>query len=140
MNTDLFNKSKVELAAHIEQWFKEHPGILDPLEKVVIGINVEKRAPLVEVVCSDFQIGADSQIDKHIFDESVYKLESLIESEGRARCFQIMDNAGIKTIGQLVQKSESQILKLRNCGSKSLWHIKTALKKLDPRLYLGMRH
>ena len=47
-----------------------------------------------------------------------------------------LNNAGIKLIGQLAQKTESELLALKNCGRRSLGEIEDALA--DMGLTLGM--
>ena len=46
------------------------------------------------------------------------------------RSFNCLEAAGIKTIRDLVQKSESEMLKYRNFGRKSLTEIKNILKEM----------
>ena len=45
-------------------------------------------------------------------------------------------NAGIKTVGELIQKSEAELLKMKYIGRKSLIEIQTALAAMG--LSLGM--
>ena len=52
----------------------------------------------------------------------------------RANCLQ---NANIKTIGDLVQKTEAEMLKTKNFGRKSLKEIKEILAEMG--LSLGMK-
>ena len=51
-----------------------------------------------------------------------------------ANCLQ---NAGIKLIGELVQKTEAEMLKTKNFGRKSLKEIRDILGEMD--LQLGMK-
>ncbi len=70
-----------------------------------------------------------------ILDKSIEELELSVRS------FNCLEAAGIKTIRDLVQKTESEMLKYRNFGRKSLSEIKAILKghnlsfnmKLDER-------
>ncbi len=70
-----------------------------------------------------------------ILDKSIEELELSVRS------FNCLEAAGIKTIRDLVQKTESEMLKYRNFGRKSLSEIKAILKgyglsfnmKLDDR-------
>jgi len=48
-----------------------------------------------------------------------------------------LKNAEIRTIGELVQKTESEILKTKNFGRKSLNEIKEILQQMG--LTLGMQ-
>ncbi len=59
------------------------------------------------------------------------KLEKSIEElELSVRSFNCLQAAGIKTIRDLVQKSEQEMLKYRNFGRKSLQEIKNILKEM----------
>lgn len=62
--------------------------------------------------------------------------KSIEELELSVRSFNCLEAAGIKTIRDLVQKSESEMLKYRNFGRKSLTEIKNILK--DMGLRFGM--
>jgi DNA-directed RNA polymerase subunit alpha len=62
--------------------------------------------------------------------------KSIEELELSVRSFNCLEAAGIKTIRDLVQKTESEMLKYRNFGRKSLTEIKNILK--DMSLRFGM--
>jgi DNA-directed RNA polymerase subunit alpha len=65
-------------------------------------------------------------------DEMREKLDRSIEElELSVRSFNCLEAAGIKTIRDLVQKSESEMLKYRNFGRKSLSEIKNILREMD---------
>jgi DNA-directed RNA polymerase subunit alpha len=65
------------------------------------------------------------------FAELEEKLDRSIEElELSVRSFNCLEAAGIKTIRDLVQKSESEMLKYRNFGRKSLSEIKNILKDM----------
>ncbi|MCX7019907.1 MAG: DNA-directed RNA polymerase subunit alpha [bacterium] len=65
------------------------------------------------------------------------KLEKSIEElELSVRSYNCLEAAGIKTIRDLIQKTESEMLKYRNFGRKSLTEIKNILK--DMGLRFGM--
>src|SRR5690606_1401716 len=59
--------------------------------------------------------------------------KSIEELELSVRSFNCLEAAGIKTIRDLVQKSESEMLKYRNFGRKSLTEIKNILKEMSLR-------
>ncbi len=70
-----------------------------------------------------------------LFSDSLYRcVDELDLSVRSANCLQ---NADIKYIGELVQKSEGEMLKTKNFGRKSLLEIKDLLITMD--LNLGMR-
>src|SRR5207244_4894557 len=78
-------------------------------------------------------------VDKQ--DEEKTKLKKLLnmsvnEIELSVRAANCLNNANITTVGQLALKSESEMLKYRNFGKKSLNEIKDKLAALG--LTLGM--
>jgi DNA-directed RNA polymerase subunit alpha len=64
-------------------------------------------------------------------------LRSVDELELSVRSFNCLQNANIKYIGDLVQKTESEMLKTKNFGRKSLKEIKEILSEMG--LSLGMK-
>src|SRR5256714_12918524 len=62
---------------------------------------------------------------------------SVNEIELSVRAANCLNNANITTVGQLAQKTESEMLKYRNFGKKSLNEIKDKLQQLV--LGLGMK-
>jgi len=76
--------------------------------------------------------GVDEEREKlrEMFTKSVEELEFSVRA---ANC---LKNANIKTIGELVGKNESEMLKYRNFGRKSLTEIKEVLTEMN--LFLGM--
>ena len=72
----------------------------------------------------------EEKLNENLF-RSVDELELSVRS---ANCLQ---NANIKTIGDLVQKSEAEMLKTKNFGRKSLKEIKEILAEMG--LSLGMK-
>jgi DNA-directed RNA polymerase subunit alpha len=66
-----------------------------------------------------------------------YFSRSVDELELSVRSYNCLKNAGIRTIGELVQKSEAEMLKTKNFGRKSLNEIKDILTSMN--LGLGMK-
>jgi len=62
---------------------------------------------------------------------------SVEELELSVRSYNCLKNANIQTIGELVQKSEAEMLKTKNFGRKSLNEIKEILASMG--LSLGMK-
>ncbi|HYA16728.1 MAG TPA: DNA-directed RNA polymerase subunit alpha [Bryobacteraceae bacterium] len=62
---------------------------------------------------------------------------SVEELELSVRSYNCLKNAGIQTIGELVQKTESEMLRTKNFGRKSLNEIKEILQAMG--LSLGMK-
>ncbi|MBN2370381.1 MAG: DNA-directed RNA polymerase subunit alpha [Vicinamibacteria bacterium] len=63
--------------------------------------------------------------------------KSVDELELTVRSYNCLKNANIRTIGDLVQKSESEMLRTKNFGKKSLTEIKAILAQMG--LSLGMK-
>ncbi len=59
--------------------------------------------------------------------------KSIEELELSVRSYNCLEHAGIKTIRDLIQKTESEMLKYRNFGRKSLNEIKSILKEMGLR-------
>jgi DNA-directed RNA polymerase subunit alpha len=62
---------------------------------------------------------------------------SVEELELSVRSYNCLKNANIQTIGELVQKTEAEMLKTKNFGRKSLNEIKEILAQMG--LSLGMK-
>jgi DNA-directed RNA polymerase subunit alpha len=112
-------RDAVGLAAKL---MKDHLQIFINLEEED---EEEGESPVVEV--SDEEKGA-------LYD----KLQkSVDEMELSVRSYNCLKNANIRTIGELVQKTESEMLKTKNFGRKSLNEIKEILAGMG--LSLGMK-
>lgn len=75
-------------------------------------------------------IGGVNQVNQNL-------MKSVDELELSVRSYNCLKNAGIKTIADLVQMSEQEILKTKNFGRKSLNEIKELLETMG--LGLGMK-
>jgi len=73
--------------------------------------------------------------DKVKFNENLYR--GVDELELSVRSANCLKNADIRYIGELVQKTEAEMLKTRNFGRKSLNEIKDILGEMG--LFLGMK-
>lgn len=78
---------------------------------------------------------ADEEQEKDQVNENLFK--SVDELELSVRSANCLKNAGIRYIGELVQKTEAEMLKTKNFGRKSLNEIKEILSEMD--LSLGMK-
>ncbi len=95
-------------------------------EQLSIFINFdETEEPTSEPIAIE-----ETKLNENLF-RSVDELELSVRS---ANCLQ---NANIKTIGDLVQKTEAEMLKTKNFGRKSLKEIKEILAEMG--LSLGMK-
>ena len=73
--------------------------------------------------------------DKVKFNENLYR--GVDELELSVRSANCLKNADIRYIGELVQKTEAEMLKTRNFGRKSLNEIKDILGEMG--LFLGVK-
>ena len=67
----------------------------------------------------------------------VYFSRSIEDILLSVRTYNCLTNAGVRTLGDLVQKTEAELQTLRNFGRKSLHEIQHLLDRLHLRL--GMR-
>jgi DNA-directed RNA polymerase subunit alpha len=94
-------------------------------EQVSIFINFDENIVPVEPVGEVIEVSSNEYLDR-----SVGELELSVRS---ANCLQ---NANIRFIGELVQRTEADMLKTKNFGRKSLREIKDILSRMG--LTLGM--
>jgi DNA-directed RNA polymerase subunit alpha len=95
-------------------------------DQLAIFINFEEEAEAVE----QLEEASEGQLNENLF-RPVDELELSVRS---ANCLQ---NADIKFIGELVQRSEQEMLKTKNFGRKSLNEIREILHEMG--LGFGMR-
>ncbi len=115
-------------------------GRLTPEESLVQASSILKRhfepfygydENAVEFTEEQPQQSQENQKLKKLLNMSVNEIELSVRA---ANC---LNNANITSVGQLAQKSESEMLKYRNFGKKSLNEIKDKLHQLG--LSLGMK-
>ncbi|MCG8685995.1 MAG: DNA-directed RNA polymerase subunit alpha [Desulfobacterales bacterium] len=113
-------------------------GSVTPDDSVAYGAKIlkEQMNPFInfdeELEPDDTEVKSDEN-DKG-FNENIYR--SVDELELSVRSSNCLKNARIHTIYQLVQKTDSEMLKTKNFGRKSLNEIKEVLSSMD--LSLGM--
>jgi DNA-directed RNA polymerase subunit alpha len=106
-----------DAVAYAAKILKEHLSIFINFEERDEGLPGEMDEP-------------EQEINENLF-RPVDELELSVRS---ANCLQ---NAGIKLIGELVQRTENEMLKTKNFGRKSLKEIRDILGEMD--LQLGMK-
>ncbi len=94
-------------------------------EQVTIFINFDETAEPAEVEEKE-----EPELNENL-------LRPVDELELSVRSFNCLQNAGIRYIGDLVQKTEAEMLKTKNFGRKSLKEIKELLSEMS--LELGMK-
>ena len=81
-------------------------------------------------------MGAEEESPLAQVEEKLDK--SIEELELSVRSFNCLEAAGIKTIRDLVQKTEQEMLKYRNFGRKSLNEIKSILRDMGLRFNMEL--
>ena len=117
-------------------------GSIAPLDAVAQAAKILKDHCSIFVNFEEDEAGAlekgeeeEEEEDKPKFNENL--LKSVDELELSVRAYNCLKNADIRTIGELVQRSEAEMLKTKNFGRKSLSSIKTILAEMG--LQLGMK-
>jgi DNA-directed RNA polymerase subunit alpha len=124
-----FNKLQLEVvtngAVSPEDALAYSAKILKDQLSVFINFHeADDETPVQETVTVDARI-----------NENLYK--SVDELELSVRAANCLENAGIRYIGELVMKSEAEMLKTKNFGRKTLNEIKDILAEMG--LHLGMK-
>jgi DNA-directed RNA polymerase subunit alpha len=110
-------------------------GSVTPLDALSFAAKIIKEQMRVFIGFDDLEdldSGEDSSVDKQSFNENLYR--SVDELELSVRSANCLKNADIKYIGELVQKTEQEILMTKNFGRKSLNEIKEILSCMGLRL------
>ena len=104
---------------------------------VPVSIDTRKAQLMREAIAaagleSEEDVKAEVSLE---LNENLFR--SVDELELSVRAYNCLKTANIRTIADLVQKSEAELLKTKNFGKKSLNEIKTILSEMN--LSLGMR-
>lgn len=112
-------------------------GTIPPDDAVIQAANVLGEHLLLFVNLREEPVD-DSEVEVDLERERVRKLlkTSVDELELSVRSSNCLQAANIRTLGDLVQKTEMQMLKYRNFGRKSLQEISSILEDLN--LHFGM--
>jgi DNA-directed RNA polymerase subunit alpha len=110
-------------------------GSTDPLDALSFAAKIIKEQMRIFISFEEVEEGAGAEekiMDKQDFNENLYR--SVDELELSVRSANCLKNADIKYIGELVQKTEQEILMTKNFGRKSLNEIKEILTCMGLRL------
>jgi len=108
-------------------------GTIDPKEALMKAAKILIEQLMIFV--GEEKIGAETQSSEASAIQSVLNLP-IEELDLSGRAYNCLKGAGINYVGQLVQKTEPELLKLRSFGKKSLDEIIEKLSKFN--LKLGM--
>ncbi len=103
--------------------------IMEHMDLFIFEEEIEEEAVLQETISSN-PVKQGSSPNDNLF-------KNVDELELSVRSFNCLKNANIKTIAELVQKTENEMLKTKNFGRKSLNEIKEILGRMG--LHLGMK-
>ncbi len=111
-------------------------GALEPQETVAIAAKILKDQMSVFINFQEEEEDVVEKVaEKPVFNENLFKtVEELELSVRSANC---LKNADIKYIGEMVQKTEQEMLRTKNFGRKSLNEIKEILRTMN--LDFGMQ-
>lgn len=110
-------------------------GSINPLDALSLAAKIIKEQMKIFINFEDIEeIDGDEErmTEKPDFNENLYR--SVDELELSVRSANCLKNADIKYIGELVQKTEQEILMTKNFGRKSLNEIKEILSCMGLRL------
>lgn len=110
-------------------------GSIDPLDALSFAAKIIKEEMRIFISFDEIEEGMDSEekiLEKQDLNDNLYR--SVEELELSVRSANCLKNADIKYIGELVQKTEQEILMTKNFGRKSLNEIKEILSCMGLRL------
>jgi len=112
-------------------------GSVLPEDAIAYGAKIlkEQMAPFINFEEEPEPVDEEEEEEEHKLNQNLFRPVSELELSVRsANC---LKNANITLIGELVQKTEAEMLKTKNFGRKSLNEIKSILE--DMGLSLGMK-
>jgi DNA-directed RNA polymerase subunit alpha len=112
-------------------------GSVTPENAVAYGAKILKEQLNLFINFEEEPEGAEERVPEEVpaLNENLYR--SVNELELSVRAANCLRNASIRFIGELVQKTEQEMLKTKNFGRKSLNEIKEILMEMG--LHLGMK-
>ena len=110
---------------------------ISPKDALLYAANILQKH--LEVFVSFGKLPEEEEAEETEQDQELYEKlrQPISELELSVRSANCLEEAKIKTIGDLVQKTEMEMLKYRNFGKKSLAEINNILKGMN--LSLGMK-
>ena len=106
-------------------------GTIDPKEALARAAKILMEQLMIFL--KDEEISIEPSVSKEAAINNLLNM-TIEELELSGRAYNCLKNAGINYVGQLVQKTETELLKLRSFGKKSLDEIVEKLSKLNLRL------
>jgi len=115
-------------------------GAISPRDAVSLAAKLARDhlAIFIDLDDEEFEEETPAEVPEHDREAFWEKLRrSVDELELSVRSYNCLKNANISTLGDLVQRSEAEMLKTKNFGRKSLTEIKETLAQMG--LSLGMK-
>jgi len=112
-------------------------GAVSPRDAIALGAKLFKDHLAIFI---NFEEETEESVEERTPEDdrlAEYFSRSVDELELSVRSYNCLKNAGIRTIGELVQKTEAEMLKTKNFGRKSLNEIREILRSMS--LDFGMR-
>jgi DNA-directed RNA polymerase subunit alpha len=110
-------------------------GSVSPRESVSIGAKIMQEHLKLFIELDDSGNGFDIMVEKEESQKEKALEMTIEELELSVRSFNCLKRANINTVEELTQKSEDDMMKVRNLGKKSLEEVKVKLEELS----LGLR-
>lgn len=112
-------------------------GSVTPDDAIAFAAKILKEQLTIFINFDEIDEETNSMLGERVpkQDENLWK--TVDELELSVRSANCLENANIKYIGQLVQKTESEMLRTKNFGRKSLKEIREILQGME--LHLGMK-
>ena len=110
-------------------------GYIRPEEGVSIGAKIMQEHLNLFIQLTEETTNMEFMVEKKKIKKEINLEKSIDYLELSVRSYNCLKRANINTVGQLTQKSEDDMMKVRNLGKKSLDEVKLKLAELG----LGLR-
>ncbi len=112
-------------------------GAVKPADSIGLAAKLLKDHMSIFIAFEEELPREESAAERAYDPRQEYLGRSVDELELSVRAYNCLKNANIRTIGELVQRSEQEMLRTKNFGRKSLNEIKELLQRMN--LQLGMK-
>lgn len=111
-------------------------GSISPSEAISLSAKILTDHLALFVDLTDEAKNAETMVEKHESEQEKMLEMTIEELDLSVRSYNCLKRAGINTVQELTNKSENDMMKVRNLGRKSLEEVKTKLADLN----LSLRH
>jgi DNA-directed RNA polymerase subunit alpha len=112
-------------------------GSVKPVDAIGLAAKLLKDHMSIFIAFEEEMPREEEAVERAYDPRQEYLSRSVDELELSVRAYNCLKNASIRTIGELVQRSEQDMLRTKNFGRKSLNEIKELLQRMN--LTLGMK-